>query len=214
MDTVAPVVNHCRALESGKCRLFDGQSMLATCRLGNDCGNDSHGIPWYLSLEESFVDKDEYAVHHMGNGETIFHKQGYHRYPVLRILFPYTWERTYNVTDWSIMIERNWWFPVLVCTLYMLVVVIGGPRWMRARDAYSLRAPLAAWNLALAIFSIVGFTRVVPSVVGHIVQDGFDSSVCALPPARLKATWINKHNAHMCMYIVSVRIRTFWHRYI
>ena len=56
------------------------------------------------------------------------------------------------------------WVPILASVVYLLAI-FGGRRMMRDRKAWDLKAPLAVWNLLLAVFSVLGTTRLVPHLV-------------------------------------------------
>ena len=59
-----------------------------------------------------------------------------------------------------------------------LVLTFVGRRWMHSRPAFSLRQPLVMWNTGLALFSIIGFFSISPSLTENLVENGFGSSVC------------------------------------
>ncbi len=75
------------------------------------------------------------------------------------------------LTDWLFL-------PPVLCLVYLGVVYVGR-RWMRYRKPYSLRRQLAVWNAALALFSIVGFTKLTPLLIRKLSNEGFVSSVCS-----------------------------------
>ncbi|CAH1272720.1 ELOVL6 [Branchiostoma lanceolatum] len=68
-----------------------------------------------------------------------------------------------------------WCFPVSAA--YVLLV-FGGRRLMRAREPFRLRLPLVLWNLGMALFSIVGALRYVPTLLHTVRHLGFQRSVC------------------------------------
>lgn len=49
---------------------------------------------------------------------------------------------------------------------------------MAHRDPFSLRWQLSAWNLFLAIFSLVGAVRVVPQIALNLYLHGFEYTIC------------------------------------
>jgi len=75
-------------------------------------------------------------------------------------------------------VQEHW---VSVCTwtgfLYVLLV-FSGQAWMSSRPAYQLRNLLAAWSAFLAIFSIIGFVRVLPEFLHTLVYGGLYKSIC------------------------------------
>jgi hypothetical protein len=72
--------------------------------------------------------------------------------------------------DWGRYGTRNWHIPLVVGAFY-LIAIFGLERYMRNRPAFSLKYPLFFWNLALGIFSIIGFIRVAPEFISILFQD-------------------------------------------
>ena len=61
-----------------------------------------------------------------------------------------------------------------------MLIIFYGQAYMSTRPAFSLRKPLAVWNTALAIFSIIGTLRTLPEMI-HVIQNfGFQHSICSL----------------------------------
>merc|ERR1712126_214136 len=75
-------------------------------------------------------------------------------------------------------VQEHW---VSVCTwtgfIYVLLV-FSGQAWMSSRPAYQLRKLLAAWSAVLAIFSIIGFLRVLPEFLHTLTYGGLYKSIC------------------------------------
>merc|ERR1712080_512037 len=75
-------------------------------------------------------------------------------------------------------VQEHW---VSVCTLTVflyVLLVFSGQAWMSSRPAYQLRNLLAAWSAFLAIFSIIGFVRVLPEFLHTLVYGGLYKSIC------------------------------------
>lgn len=72
-----------------------------------------------------------------------------------------TYDQVPNIQD---VIRRNWQAPFIAVAIYV-VVIFGGGRLMRDRPAFDLKNALAAWNLFLALFSIIGFCRTAPYLI-------------------------------------------------
>ena len=83
--------------------------------------------------------------------------------------------------------HANAWFPVACVVLYMIGIV-AGPMYMEHRDPYVMRKTLAAWNLALAVFSLFGVTRTFPSMVHLIYTYGFNNFLCMDPENSIGAS--------------------------
>jgi len=73
--------------------------------------------------------------------------------------------------------QHHWLLPYLSATLYILLV-FGGRWWMKSRDRYTLRYPLALWNFSLALFSTIGAIRVCPRLLSTLSSEGFQNTVC------------------------------------
>ena len=66
----------------------------------------------------------------------------------------------------------------IAASIVYLILTFLGRRWMSSRPAFHLRRPLVMWNTGLAVFSIVGFLSVFPSLAENLHENGFRSSVC------------------------------------
>ena len=69
------------------------------------------------------------------------------------------------------------YIPPAASVVY-LILVFGGRKWMESRKAYNLRRPLALWNLTLALFSITGFSVLMPPAIYSAFTDGIVYAVC------------------------------------
>ncbi len=66
----------------------------------------------------------------------------------------------------------HWIWPWGACALYLLVVVLGLPKWMAARPAYSLRGVLIIHNYFLFLWSLIMWLGMVASLVQAYVRHG------------------------------------------
>jgi hypothetical protein len=96
--------------------------------------------------------------------------------PSLAWAYPLGVENRFNAFPWGELVRRYTWVPFLACALYCLACFVG-VRVMAGRPALSLRGPLRAWNLGLALFSAVGFLRITPHLVHTIATQGMYASV-------------------------------------
>ena len=69
------------------------------------------------------------------------------------------------------------YISIAVSVVYLILTFVGR-RWMSSRPAFNLRRPLVMWNAGLAVFSILGFLTISPSLAKNLVENGFSSSVC------------------------------------
>lgn len=93
-------------------------------------------------------------------------------------MVPFSLDKTFNqYPQWSLYLRQTWWVPLAVSVLYCL-----GVRWgqsvMASRKPFELRSPLAAWNLILAVFSIVGTYKTVPYFLYALASNGPTYYLC------------------------------------
>ena len=69
------------------------------------------------------------------------------------------------------------WFSVII----YLFLCYYGVRYMEHRQRYDLRYPLALWNAFLSTFSFIGMLRTVPFLLGRLLTESYESSVCREP---------------------------------
>lgn len=83
-------------------------------------------------------------------------------------------------------------FPFVVAVFGYLSTIYFGQMIMKKREPFKLKTPLLVWNTALAIFSIIGFTRVFPEMMYSLRKYGFLGSVCkpTYHEARPTCLWI------------------------
>ena len=75
-------------------------------------------------------------------------------------------------------IERDYGrISIYLCTVYLALVYFGR-RWMGDKRPFSLRRPLIMWNAGLAVFSIIVFLTLFPTLATNLLREGFVQSVC------------------------------------
>ncbi|KAI1726460.1 GNS1/SUR4 family domain-containing protein [Ditylenchus destructor] len=74
-------------------------------------------------------------------------------------------------------IDNHFYLTFQISTLYVFVI-FGTKYLMRDRQPFNLRVPLNAWNLFLAVFSIMGVVRLSPEFFTTLFNDGFQNSYC------------------------------------
>jgi elongation of very long chain fatty acids protein 6 len=62
-----------------------------------------------------------------------------------------------------------------------LVFCYVGVKVMKDRKPFDLRYPLAFWNFLLSTFSFIGMLRTVPYLLGRLLTESFESSICREP---------------------------------
>ena len=99
--------------------------------------------------------------------------------PALEPLYM-NWEKEYDsspVYDWMKTVP---WVPIVGVVVYV-VGIFGGQYLMRNRAPFDLKWPLAYWNLALSLFSIMGMVRVVPHMAYLVATKGMSEVACGAP---------------------------------
>lgn len=91
-------------------------------------------------------------------------------------------ERDYKglpVIQWT---QNNSHIPIIVCIGYLLFIHYGQQS-MKNRPLMRLKPAFAAWNLFLSLFSILGASRLVPTLFSGLVNEGMQHTVCSDPKA-------------------------------
>ena len=73
-----------------------------------------------------------------------------------------------NLVKW---INYNWTWSFFYAIAYMALVHYG-QKWMAKREKYHLYRSLVAWNIVLAIFSILGAVRFLPNFLTVLYNKG------------------------------------------
>ena len=80
--------------------------------------------------------------------------------------------------------------PVAAICIYLVLVYVGR-KWMANRKPYNLKRPLFLWNVLLAVFSILGTTNSLPSLVKAVFKYGIPYTAC-----KSEVLW----NPHICIW--------------
>lgn len=87
----------------------------------------------------------------------------------------------FRTTPWASWCRAHWPVPVLVAAAYLLAVLVGG-RWLRLCGCggrpLSLAAPLLAWNVLLAGFSLAGLGAIAPPFLRDLAALGPAELLC------------------------------------
>lgn len=73
-----------------------------------------------------------------------------------------------NLVYW---INQNWTWSIFYAFAYVLLVY-AGQKWMAKREKFHLYRSLVAWNIVLAIFSILGAFRFLPNFITVLSSQG------------------------------------------
>lgn len=91
--------------------------------------------------------------------------------------FYLTWELTYDITPVLSACQAAWIVPATSVALYA-TGILAGTKFMESRKAFDLKRPLAAWNLFLSLFSLIGCARTMPLLFYNLYAFGFEDTIC------------------------------------
>jgi len=92
-------------------------------------------------------------------------------------------EARFSFEDVMVYHNSHLELPVFAVSMY-LVFIFYVPDTVR-KGGYNLKSIMAVWNLFLAVFSIIGATRLVPQLLTYILRDGLVASMCNYPASSL-----------------------------
>ena len=93
-------------------------------------------------------------------------------------LFMFKFEHDFDPQH-AVQAIKELWYPMLASACIYLVVIFGIQHWMSTREPFKLRWLLFAWNLVLAVFSIIGTLRCYANVFHSITNFGLQYSICS-----------------------------------
>ncbi|XP_021962853.1 elongation of very long chain fatty acids protein 6 [Folsomia candida] len=113
-----------------------------------------------------------------GNGSFLMNQE-YVEWPFMtNPTYPPYWFEEFDPDKSRRWLWDNWTLSVYATGLYWLMIFVG-QWWMKDRQPFNLRKPLALWNFFLAGFSICGFLRTGPDLYDVLTgENGFHRSVC------------------------------------
>jgi elongation of very long chain fatty acids protein 6 len=95
-------------------------------------------------------------------------------------LFSTEYEKSFTHHFMHAWVRDNYlvfWGAVVIYLIFCFV----GTQWMKTRERFDLRYPLAFWNALLSLFSFIGMLRTVPYLFGRLLTESFESSMCREP---------------------------------
>jgi len=93
------------------------------------------------------------------------------------LLYPFEWERNFNGGAFTSSSRQWWWLSYVAAGIYV-PAVHAGQALMKPRKPFGLKAPLALWNLLLAVFSFIGAARTVPHLLLLLKSFGVEYTLC------------------------------------
>ena len=94
-----------------------------------------------------------------------------------------------NLNNLYAFMKQKWHYSVYISIVY-IIVILGLKQWMKTRDAYNLRLPMALWSTCLAFFSILGVIRCLPEFITILSTKGFTASFCDSSYYKVSKTFI------------------------
>lgn len=89
----------------------------------------------------------------------------------------FSWEAQFWGPAWTSGCRQFWWLAYVAVGLYLVGMWMGG-NYMSERKPFDLKGPLNAWNLFLAVFSLIGALRTVPHLLGTLSTFGIEHTLC------------------------------------
>ena len=88
-------------------------------------------------------------------------------------------EDRYN-SDVAVAFMLDRWHWSIYVSVFYVASIFAIQRWMKNRERYTLRRPLFAWSLTLALFSCLGFYVCGVTHLLHVYRKGFVAGTCDL----------------------------------
>lgn len=101
--------------------------------------------------------------------------------------FYMNWELTFRPPQLYYFLQKHTWIPVVSVLVYLVSIYLG-QQYFENRPAWNLKKPMAAWNLALSVFSFFGFIRCAPFVLHNLSTYGFEATLCTDPEQSMGAS--------------------------
>ena len=104
--------------------------------------------------------------------------QLFQHYPVLHPLYT-NFEINFHAEDYVNFARATWpALPLTIICAYAVMIVVG--RWyMKDRQRFDWKGPLAYWNLGLSIFSFCGMLHTAPHLLHNIATMPFKDTICS-----------------------------------
>ncbi|XP_009080991.1 PREDICTED: elongation of very long chain fatty acids protein 6-like, partial [Acanthisitta chloris] len=99
----------------------------------------------------------------------------------LQSLGEYEFEKNFDQAAARKWMMENWHIALIFGVTYF-ILIFGIQNFMKEREAFHLRAPLALWSFSLSIFSAIGAYRVWKLMAFLLLTKGFKQSVCSQSP--------------------------------
>ena len=114
----------------------------------------------YYHMWDSVWPSDRQLDSRLGYRDFALHEE----FPVTQLMHA-KYEMGWNDGPQLTRINRVYWWASIVVGFAYLALVYFGVKLMKNRKAFDLKAPLAIWNLFLAVFSFIGTARLLPHLL-------------------------------------------------
>lgn len=91
--------------------------------------------------------------------------------------FEWSFEKEFDSAQKGQWMKNNWHLSIYASIVYFFIIH-GGQIVMANRQPFRLKSLLTAWNISLALFSIIGASRTLPEMFYVLKHGGFTQSVC------------------------------------
>ncbi|CAD5210706.1 unnamed protein product [Bursaphelenchus okinawaensis] len=103
---------------------------------------------------------------------------------------PFTWETTVWNAEYAYLFFNNYWHYSIYFAIFYVLGIAVLQRYMKNKKPLNLRSYLIAWNVFLALFSIMGTYRMGEEFVFVMKTRSFEDSVClAMNPDDVSTLW-------------------------
>ena len=86
-------------------------------------------------------------------------------------------ERTFDAEVSKAWMRDHWHESIYYSVVYVAAIYLG-QHYMASRPAFQLRTPMAIWSACLAVFSIMGASRMVPHILFLLRNHGVYTVIC------------------------------------
>jgi hypothetical protein len=94
--------------------------------------------------------------------------------------FATEYEKSFRPEVFIQFAANNWSLAIGLVVGY-LVFITAGSKVMSGMKPFDLRLTLAGWNLFLCVFSFVGMIKTMPYLLGSVMSQPYEQTVCTLP---------------------------------
>ncbi|OZC10553.1 GNS1/SUR4 family protein [Onchocerca flexuosa] len=98
-------------------------------------------------------------------------------YGLENYLYTTPFEAKFNMMDSTKWMQENWFHSITSSIAYVISIYVG-QKLMESRKPFCLDNLLIAWNIGLALFSLLGVCRMTPELLWSVRENSFEYSIC------------------------------------